>query len=309
MKIGLIGIHSLKDENTLEQLKNTLNQNLFGIFSPNEEEISPLCKNFDLTLFSTAGDLFEIADIIYFANSLKPNFDFAISALKKSCHLFIEDISELSLEEIKQLFNLAIEAQIKIQIKKTYLYASEFLVSKSSISSPQLIEINQEQNFFYRPQNYFYEIFNDVCLAIIEASSMVKKISVSAIPIDLNHFSLIYVRLEFDNGCLATIKYNNIAKEKKNEATFFQSNQLIKIDFSNHTATKYDIIHGQIITSDFTVDSTLSFDIEIKKFIESIHNMSTANMSDKPEEFYMIQVAHTIMERLYQILNPSFHAL
>ena len=308
MKIGLIGIHSQKDENTLEQLKNTLNQNLFGIFSPNEEEVLPFCKNFNLTYFSTAGDLFETADIIYFANSLKPNFDFAVSALKKSCHLFIEDISELSIEEIKQLFNLAIEAQIKIQIKKTYLFASEFLVTKSSISSPQLIEINQEQNFFYRPKNYFYEIFNDTCLAITETDSIVKKISVSAIPIDLNHFSLIYIRLDFDNGCLATIKYNNIAKEKKNEVSLFQSNQLIKVDFSNHTAIKHDIIHGQIITSDFQVDSTLSFDIELKKFIESIDKMSSSNISDKPDELYMIQVTQTIMERLYQILNPSFHA-
>ena len=309
MKIGLIGINSQKDGNKAEQLKSILKQNLFGIFSPNEEDILPICKNFNITLFPSAGDLFENSDIIYFANSIKPNFDFAISALKKSCHLFIEDISELSFEEIKNLYKLAIEAQIKIQIKKTYLFAPEFLVCKNAVFAPQLIEINQEQNFFYRPQNYFYEIFNDTCLAINKASSIVKKISVSAIPIDLNHFSLIYIRLEFDNGCLAAIKYNNIAKEKKNEVSFFQSNQLIKIDFSNHAATKFDIIHGKIITSDFTIETTSPFEIEMSDFIESINKIGSTHVNDTPDELYMIQVTQTIMERLYQVLNPGFYSV
>jgi len=230
MKIGIIGINSSTEESKVEQLKNSLGTHLYGIFSHHREEILPLSKRFDLDLFSSAHLLFENVNAIYFANSLKTNIEFAISALKKSCHLFIEDISELSLDEIKQIYKLAVEAQIKIHIKNAYLFAPEYLTASTSISLPQLIEINQDQNFFFRPKNYFYEIFNDVSLAITVANSGVKKISVNAIPIDLNHFSLIFIRLDFDNGCQTTIKYNNISKEKQNTAIFHQSNQLIKID-------------------------------------------------------------------------------
>jgi len=306
MKIGIIGINNSIEESKVEQLKKALGNNLYGIFSHHREDILPLSKRFDLDLFSSANLLFENVDAIYFANSLKTNFDFAINALKNSCHLFIEDISELSLDEIKQVYKLAVEAQIKVHIKNAYLFAPEYMAASSSISLPQLIEITQEQNFFFRPKNYFYEIFNDVSLAITIANSGVKKTSINAIPLDLNHFSLIYIRLDFDNGCQTTIKYNNISKEKQNFATFYQSNQLIKIDFSNHQASKFDIIHGQIITTDFKTEENSPTDIELKHFVQSVTSENNEKISETPNELYMIQVTQTIMEKLYQLLNPSF---
>ncbi len=306
MKIGIIGINTSNEESKVEQLKSSLGTNLYGIFSHHREEILPLSKRFDLDLFSSAHLLFENVDAIYFANSLKPNIDFAIDALKKSCHLFIEDISELSLDEIKQIYKLAVEAQIKIHIKNAYLFAPEYLAACKSITLPQLIEINQEQNFFFRPKNYFYEIFNDVSLSITAANSGVKKIFVTAIPIDLNHFSLIFIRLDFDNGCQTTIKYNNISTEKQNTATFYQSNQLIKIDFSNHHALKHDVINGQIITTDFKAETKTSADIELNHFVQLVTSENNNNISETPNELYMIQVTQNIMEKLYLLLNPTF---
>ncbi|OFX90135.1 MAG: hypothetical protein A2W99_17595 [Bacteroidetes bacterium GWF2_33_16] len=306
MKIGIIGINTSIEESKVGQLKQAFGNNLYGIFSPHKEDVLPVSKQFDLDLFSSAHLLFENVDAIYFANSLKPNFEFAINALKNSCHLFIEDISELSLDEIKQLYKLTVEAQIKIHIKNAYLFAPEYLAASSSITLPQLIEITQEHNFFFRPKNYFYEIFNDISLAITVANSGVKKISVNAIPIDLNHFSLIYIRLDFDNGCQTTIKYNNISKEKQNIATFYQANQLIKIDFSNHVASKLDIIHGQIITTDFKMDITSPIDIELRHFVKSVESDNNEKISETPNELYMIQVTQNIMDRLYQLLNPTF---
>ena len=306
MKIGILGIRSTNEESKVEQLKNSLDNYLFGIFSPNKEDILPISKKFDLELFSSANSLFENVDAIYFANSLKTNFDFAISALKQSCHLFIEDISELTLDEIKQLYKLAVEAQIKIHIKNAYLFAPEFLTAKPAITVPQLIEITQEQNFFFRPKNYFYEIFNDTSLAISVANSGVKKISVNAIPVDLSHFSLIFIRLDFDNGCQTTIKYNNIAMEKLNIASFFQSNQLIKVDFSNHISSKLDIIHGQIIATEFKTEISSPIDTELKFFIKLISNGNSDTISETPNELYMIQVTQNIMDKLYLLLNPTF---
>lgn len=308
MKIGIIGINSSTEESKVEQLKSALGEHLYGIFTHHREEVLPLSKKFDLDLFSSAHLLFESVNVVYFANSLKPNIEFAVNALKNSCHLFIEDISELSLDEIKQLYKLAVEAQIKIHIKNVYLFSPEFIAASSSISLPQLIEITQESNFFYRPKNYFYEIFNDVSLAVTVANSGVKKASVNAIPVDLNHFSLIYIRLDFDNGCQATIKYNNISKEKQNTAAFFQSNQLIKVEFSSHHASKLEIIHGQIITTDFTTEDTSSVSTELRYFLNLIESNNTDKISETPNELYMIQVTQSIMDKLYQLLNPTFQS-
>ena len=92
MKIGLIGINSVKEEDHFAKIYNTLDKQLHGFFSPHSEEILPISQNYKVKLYYSANELFEKVDAIYFASSLKPNYDFAIDALKKSCHLFIEDI-------------------------------------------------------------------------------------------------------------------------------------------------------------------------------------------------------------------------
>lgn len=150
MKVGLIGINSLQEEEHFLKIKNALQNNLHSIYAHNLEEITPISKKHNILTAYSTGELFEKVDAIYFANSLKINLDFAINALKASCHLFIEDISELTFDEIKQLYKLAFEARTKIQIKLTKSFAPEYIEVKDFIENPQLIEINKSFPSFLR---------------------------------------------------------------------------------------------------------------------------------------------------------------
>ncbi len=303
MKIGVIGINNIKQENHFKFIKQALNKNLNGLFSHSEDAL-PISTKYNVKLYDSATVLFENVDAVYFAHSLKPNYDFAINALKKSCHLFIEDVSNLNMSEIKHLYKVAFEARTKIQLKLTKAFTPEYIKIREYLSDTKLIEINKTYSKFLRHDDYFSEILNNLFFAYQNINSGIKKISTLALPIDNNHFSLIQIRLDYDNGAVVNMNFSNISDENKSIADFYEKDRIIQVDFQNHFAVKQKFADGKIVRREFTISKEIAFNTELMNFINSCKNLDLQNISESPKELKLIQVTHDIMERLIQSTQP-----
>ena len=303
MKIGLIGINTLNQEEHFKLIHQTLHKNLYGIFS-HSEEILPISANYNIKLFQSTNELFEKVDAVYFANSLKPNFDFAINALKKSCHLFIEDVSMLTINEVKQLYKVAFEARTKIQLKLTKSFTPEYIEVRDYLSEPKFIEINKNFSKFLRYDDYFSEILNNLYFANQNIHSGIKKISSLTLPIDNNHFSLVNIRLDYDNGAVVNMKFNSIANEDERSVTFHEKDRMIHINFGKHFAIEHKFVEGQITRQEFNIPNETAFNIEMINFINSCQHLDIQNISESPTELKIIQLTHDIKERLIQSSQP-----
>jgi len=303
MKIGLIGINTLNQEDHFKLIHQTLHKNLYGIFS-HSEEVMPISVNYNIKLFQSTNELFGKVDAVYFANSLKPNFDFAINALKKSCHLFIEDVSMLAINEVKYLYKVAFEARTKIQLKLTKSFTPEYIEVRDYISEPKFIEINKSFSKFLRHDEYFSEILNNLYFANQSIHSGIKKISSLALPIDSNHFSLVNIRLDYDNGAVVNMKFNNIANEDESLVTFHEKDSIVHINYGKHFAIEHKFVEGQITRQEFNIPNETAFSIEITNFINTCQNLDIQNISESPTELKIIQLAHDIKERLIQSSQP-----
>lgn len=303
MKIGLIGINKLNQEEHFKSIHQSLDKNLYGIFSPSEE-VLPICSSYHIKLYQSTNELFENTDAMYFAGSLKPNIDFAINALKNSCHLFIEDISEITIQEIKQLYKVASEAGVTIQLKLTKSFSQEYLQASDYLSNPKLIDINTNFSKRLRHDDYFYEILNNLYIANKEIQSGVKKISSLVLPIDKNHLSLVHIRVDFDNGAIVNMKFNNISNEDENIMIFHNKENAVDINFSKHFTTIYKLEDGQVTREELTISNETALNSEIKNFIYIYQNTKSQNISDSPEELKTIQATHEIIERIKQSTRP-----
>jgi predicted dehydrogenase len=304
MEIGLIGINKSNQEEHFKSIYQSLDKNLNGIFS-HSEEILPICSSFRIKLYQSATDLFENTDAVYFAGSLKPNKDFAINALKNSCHLFIEDISEISVEEIKKLFKVASEANVTIQLKLTKSFSQEYLQASDYLSNPKLIDFNTNFSKRLRHEDYFSEILNNLYIANKEIQSGVKKISSLILPFDKNHLSLVHIRVDFDNGAIVNMKFNNISNEDESIMIFHNKENAADINFSKHFTTIYMIENGQVIREELNISDEAALDSEIKNFIYTCKNTKGQNISESPEELKTIQATHEIIERIKKSMRPN----
>lgn len=304
MKIGLIGINKSNQEEHFRSIQQSLDKNLNGIFSPSEE-ILPICSNFHIKLYQSTNELFENNDAIYFAGSLKPNMEFAINALKNSCHLFIEDISEITVQEIKKLYKVASEASVTIQLKLTKSFSQEYLQASDYLSNPKLIDFNTNFSKRIRHEDYFSEILNNLYIANKKIQSGVKKISSLVLPFDKNHLSLVHIRVDFDNGAIVNMKFNNISNEDENIMIFHNKENTVDINFSKHFTTIYKIENGQVIREELNISNDAALDSEIKNFIFSYKNTKSQNISESPKELKTIQATHEIIERIKQSTRPN----
>jgi len=304
MKIGLIGINSLKQEEHFKTIHQSLQKKLHGFFS-HSTEVLPISANYNIKHFQSTNDLFKKSDAIYFANSLKPNYDFAINALKESCHLFIEDISMLSIDEVKHLYKVAFEARAKIQLKLTKSFTPEYIEVRNYLIEPKFIEIEKKFPKFLRLDDYFTEILNNLCFAYQNIKTGVKKISTFALPFDNNHFSLVHIQLDYDNGAVVSMKFNNIALEYESIVNIHEKDRIVHINFGKHFAAKHKFLDGQITRRDFTIPAETAFDIELLNFIRSCQNLDVQNLSEFPAELKLIKLAHEIKDRLIQSTHPN----
>jgi hypothetical protein len=299
MKIGLIGIHKLNQKEHFQSIHQSLDKNLYGIYS-HSEEILPIFSSFPIKLFRSTNELFENVDAVYFANSLKPNIDFAINSLKNSCHLFIEDISEISIQKIRELYKVAFEASVTIQLKLTKSFSPEYVQASDYLSNPKLIDINAKFSKRLRKDDYFSEILNNLFIANKEIQSAIKKISALVLPIGSNHFSLIHIRLDFDNGAIVNMKFNNVSNEDDNIFMFHNNENVVDINFRKHFTTIYKFEEGQVIREELNISKDTASSSEIKSFILAYKDTKNQNISDSPEELKIIQATHEIIERLNQ---------
>lgn len=303
MKIGIIGINSIKDNNRFVSINDALKKDLYGLFSPHSEEVMPICRNFKKKYYSSTNELFEKVDAVYFAGNLKPNFDFALNAIKKSCNLFIEDISALTTEEIKHLFKVALEARTFVQLKLSKSFSSIFLNVKDLIINPKLIEISKNYKSHIRSSDYFVEILNNLNIANHYFRSGIKKVYVLSVPAEAIHFSLVQIRIDYDNGAVLNMKLNNISIQETDNAQFFEADRTTDIDFINYFAILQQLTNGQVSRQEFSKKNDNPLKTELSEFIHSCKNQNLQNISEKPPILKVIQTSQEIMDKLFKVNN------
>jgi GFO/IDH/MocA oxidoreductase family protein len=303
MKIGIIGINSVKDNDRFTIINDALKKDLHGLFSPHSEEIMPICRNYKKKYYSSANELFGKVDAVYFAGNLKPNFDFALNAIKKSCNLFIEDTSNLTIEEIKHLFKVALEARTFVQLKLSKSFSSIFLNVKDLIINPKLIEISKCYKSLIRSSDYFVEILNNLNIANHYFHSGIKKVSVLSVPVEIIHFSLVQIRVDYDNGAVLNMKFNNVSTQESNNALFYEAERTFDIDFIKNFAIMQQFIKGQITRQEFSKKNENPLKTELTEFINSCKNLNLQNISENPPILKVIQTSQEIIDNLFKINN------
>jgi len=303
MKIGIIGINSAKDNDRFVLINEALKKDLHGLFSPHLEEIMPICRNYKKKHYSSTNELFEKVDAVYFAGNLKSNFEFALNAIKNSCNLFIEDISELTTDEIKYLFKVALEARTFVQLKMSKSFSSIFIHVKELIVNPKLIEISKCYKSLIRSSDYFVEILNNLNITNQYFKSGIKKTSVLSVPVEINHYSLVQIRVDYDNGAVLNMKFNTISTQESNHTQIYEAEQTFNIDFTNNFAIRQQFIKGQITRNEFSKKNENPLKTELTEFINTCENVDLQNISENPPILKIIQKSQEIMDELFKLNN------
>ena len=307
--IGLVGLGS--DTKThIKILNNLPDFNLVGLFDPyfNTRNISPDLK---IPTFSTSEELFNEVDAIDIPNPTNTYYDLTVNALKKSKHVFLETSLTNSLEEADYLKKLAQEANVTCQVGQAEKYNPAFDAAKSFFNNPLFIEIEHHKAYISSEEtnHIVNNLVNDINIVFNISKSNIKKIVANGIPVCKSLSDIINARIEFDNGCVASVIINHISGENSYICRIYQLGMMIMIDFKNRNTIitrlgsknnkdhpeKYPAGELKIEKPDIPQYNTLNK--ELTDFHKSIQNNNSSSENIENENNALF-AAHQIIEIL-----------
>jgi predicted dehydrogenase len=233
IKIGIIGVGRVGSQH-LDRLMESEYFKVVGCYDIEPEKLARIEEDYPLNCFTNVDDLIEKCDAVDIVSSADSHFYYAEKAIRAGKHVFVEKPITNDLEEAKKLVELVREAGIKFQVGHIERFNPAYLALRNYEIHPKFIEAHRLMPF--DPKNTAVSLILDlmihdidIILSVVKAN--VKTISASGVAVLSDKIDIANARIEFDNGCVASLTTSRASIQKMRKMMFFEKDHHITLDF------------------------------------------------------------------------------
>jgi predicted dehydrogenase len=324
IKVGLFGIGHLGKIH-LKLLKEIPQFNIVGFFDTDKEKSKQVQQENNIPAFSSVDELISQCDAVDIVTPTITHHELAVKTLKRSKHIFIEKPLANTLEEAKELMNLADETGVKVQVGHVERFNPAFLSVKKYFDNPMFIETHRLAQFNPRGTDVSVVLdlmIHDIDIVLSVVKSGIKKIHASGVAVVSDTPDICNARIEFDNGAVANITASRISMKNMRKSRFFQRDAYISVDFlekktevirmksipkepDDPFAITIDLAEKgmkQIFFDNPKVEESNAIKMELESFANSIiNNKPTAIPAE--DGYKALEVGYQIMERMQNAVS------
>lgn len=289
-----------------------------GFYDPSDETAAAIEKDYGIQRFPTVEALLNACDAADIVAPTNHHFELCEAAIKKGKHVFVEKPLAHTMDEARQLVNLARESNIKFQVGHVERFNPAFLALKGRPIQPMFIEVHRLAQFNPRGTEVSVVLdlmIHDIDIILSLVKSTVKNISASGVNVLTETPDICNARIEFDNGCVANLTSSRISMKRMRKMRLFQKDAYIGIDFLEK---KTEIIklkeEGDEGVFSFSIDTpgggkkdiaianpevkdTNAIFLELEGFKNAILN-NTHTPVTEVDGFLAMEVAHQILNKI-----------
>jgi predicted dehydrogenase len=229
-----------------------------------------------------------------------------------------------TMDEARQLLELAQESKIKFQVGHVERFNPAFLAAKDLDLNPMFIEVHRLAQF--NPRGTEVSVILDLMIHDIDVilslvKSEVKHISASGVAVMTDTPDIANVRIEFNNGCVANLTSSRISMKKMRKIRLFQKDAYICIDFlekkteviklkedTDENVFSFDIETPNgiktIAIANPNVPDVNAIKMELEEFVSAIIN-NTQPIVNEIDGYRALEVAHQILRKINKNLIAS----
>ena len=233
IKAGVLGAGHLGKIH-LRLLEASEYYQLVGFYDTNTKNAKALAKEKGFTFFKSAADLIDACDMIDIVTPTLYHHQMALKAIRAGKHIFIEKPITNSLDEAKEISQIAKENQVLGQVGHVERFNPAFKAVKDSITHPMFIESHRLAEFNPRGTDVPVVLdlmIHDIDILLSIVKSKVKSVSASGVAVISSTPDIANARIEFENGCVANLTASRISLKKMRKTRFFQKDAYIAVDF------------------------------------------------------------------------------
>ena len=238
LKIGVLGAGHLGKIH-IKCINDSDAYQLVGFYDPDEKISEAVEKEYGIRRLADIQEVIDLSDVVDIVTPTVSHFDCAVQALKSSKHVFIEKPVVATPDEARRLIDLAMEADVKVQVGHVERFNPAFIAARPFLEQPLFIETHRLAMFNPRGTDVPVVLdlmIHDIDIVLSIVHSNVKKISASGVPVVSDTPDIANARLEFDNGCVANLTASRISMKNMRKTRFFQKDAYISVDFLDKKA-------------------------------------------------------------------------
>ncbi|MEX6686509.1 Gfo/Idh/MocA family oxidoreductase [Danxiaibacter flavus] len=316
LKVGIFGVGHLGKFH-LNNWKEIENVELVGFFDPNDSTAKEVVEKYGLKRFNTPDELLKLVDAVDIIAPTNFHFELCEKAIRRGKHVFVEKPLANTIEEGKQIVEMAREANVKVQVGHVERFNPAYQSVKHLKLQPMFIEVHRLAQF--NPRGTEVSVILDLMIHDIDiilsiVHSDVKHISASGVAVMTDTPDIANVRIEFNNGCVANLTSSRISMKKMRKMRLFQKDAYIGIDFlekkseiiklktdEDKDAFTFDLEtpYGTktIAISNPETHVVNAIKEELTAFVDAINN-NTPTVVSEIDGFIAMEVAHQILDKI-----------
>jgi predicted dehydrogenase len=316
IKIGVLGAGHLGKIH-LRLLKESARYNLVGFYDTQPQQAARIAREFGYRSFNDINSLLESVDVVDIVTPTVTHYKLAKSALERGKHVFLEKPITTTVEEAKDLVELAKKKNLQGMVGQVERFNPAFMAARPHIKHPMFIESHRLAEF--NPRGTDVSVVLDLMIHDIDAvlsvvSSKVVDVQASGVSVISDTPDIANARLRFENGCVANLTASRISMKTLRKSRFFQRDAYVSVDFfekkvevvrmQNAPESPEDFamvlenaegIKKQIFFDNPNVSEGNAIQLELENFADAIQN------NKKPA--VTLQAGTSALEVAYQILN------
>ncbi|MES0488823.1 MAG: Gfo/Idh/MocA family oxidoreductase [Leptospirales bacterium] len=281
-RMGVIGIGRMGQYhvNVLSAL-NT--HNLVGVYDTDIETGKKVSEQYSIINFETPEKLMEECDAVTIAVPTNLHYEMTKKALGKGCHVLIEKPITESIEQAKELIDMARATNKVLQVGHVERFNGAVIELQKIVQNPIHIETKRLSPFTPRIKDVgvvMDMLIHDLDIVINLVKSPLKSFTAVGRKIISDHEDLATITLLFESGAIATLNASRVSQLKQRVLYAMQENSYVKLDY-----TTQDIeIHRQASTVNLITPEEIRYSTE--SFVENLYVHKDNPLKSEQVHFY-----------------------
>ncbi len=257
---------------------------LTAVYDADLERAQAVADEFGGKAVDSLEALAEACDLASVAVPTVAHLEVGGSLMKHGVHVLMEKPIAPSVEEARQLVELAEEHDRILQIGHIERFNPVMRELEAKLNHPKFIESHRLSPFPNRSIDIGVVLdlmIHDLEIILHLVKSPVASIDAVGVPVLMKSEDIANARLRFENGCVANVTASRISPERLRKIRVFQDDGYLSLDYQEQSGEMFWKEGGAIQKARVEVEKDEPLKLELNAFVESVRDGKTPAVTGK----------------------------
>ena len=240
--VGHLGRHHLRLASTLPGWR------CVGAFDPDRARLESLCGELGAAPLDSLERAIELAAAVVIAAPTVHHAELVERFIAAGRHVLVEKPIAASVAEGERMVAAAARAKVVLGVGHVEFYNPAVQAVLARAPRPRYLDAQRLSPFTRRSLDIDVVLdlmVHDLHLAqALNAGAEIREVRAVGVPVLSPRVDLANVRLEFANGCVATLTSSRVSAERIRKLRLFEPDCYHSIDYSEQAVSAYRLVHG-----------------------------------------------------------------